>query len=139
MNKNEKWRFWLIGAFLVVARMVYEIENTATDHKLHVIVIIVCGFFAIRLLLSFFGKPLTFDTNKKCIFRGRHLVTRFSDINYIELREEKNRRGTTYHWVRICLKHSGKVTLGYQDTASVAFTIAEVVEKLVHAGRPFSW
>ena len=75
------------------------------------------------------------DTHQKCIFRGRHLVTRFSDIEYVEQRREKTRVGIFY-WVRLHLKRSRKLNLGYQDS-NVAITIADVIEKPVRGGD--SW
>lgn len=134
-----KYRIYSFFLLLLAARFAYATVNSSVDHSFHVIAMIACSLFAIKLLLqSFFSQPLMFDTHKKCLFRGRHFITRFSDIEYVELRKEKTRYGSTYHWVRLCLKRSGKFTLGYQDS-NVAFKIAEVVEKPIRAGTRFSW
>jgi hypothetical protein len=135
-----KYRIYSFILLLIAASFAYEATNSSIDQNFHVIAMIVCSLFAVKLLWqSFFSQPLIFDTDKKCVFRGRHLITRFSDIEYIELRKEKKSRYSTdyHHWVRLCLKRSRKFTLGYQD-ANVAFVIAEVVEKPVRAGTPFS-
>jgi hypothetical protein len=129
-------KYRLYSFLLLIAAYYFHAISPTPEGEDFNIVTIICILWAITLLWrSFFSQPLIFDTHQKCIFRGRHLVTRFSDIEYVEQRREKTRVGIFY-WMRLHLKRSRKLALGYQDS-NVAMTIANVIEKPVHGGD--SW
>jgi len=126
-------KYRLYSFLLLIAAYYFHAISPTSKGEDFTIVTIICILWAITLLWrSFFSQPLIFDTHQKCIFRGHHLVTRFSDIEYVEQRREKTRVGIFY-WVRLHLKRSRKLTLGYQDS-NVAITIANVIEKPVRGG-----
>jgi hypothetical protein len=126
------------GLLLLIAAYFFHAISPTPKGEDFNIVAIICILWAITLLWrSFFSQPFIFDTHQKCIFRGRHLVTRFSDIEYVEqIREDKKKIGLIFYWVRLHLRRSRKLTLGYQDS-NVAITIANIIEKPVRGGD--SW
>jgi hypothetical protein len=124
-------------SFLLLIAAYYIYATSPTSNKDEEILVIIHILSAIVLLWrSFFYQPFIFDTHQKCIFRGRHLVARFSDIEYIEQRRHKTNSGHIFYWVRLHLRRSHKLTLGYQDS-NVAITIANLMEKPVRGGD--SW